>query len=93
MKKNKNILNEKFNKTEISSLKRLIKKELKSLKKKELESFIKREIEMHVKKLSIEDINDKEFDKYVSEIFRELMQKYHDMFYRQKDIMKSKFKI
>ena len=93
MTKNKNILNEKFNKTEISSLKRLIKKELKSLKKKELESFIKKEIEMHVKKISIEDINDKDFDKYVSEIFRELMQKYHEMFYRQKDIMKSKFKI
>lgn len=48
---------------------------------------------MHVKKISIDDINDKNFDKYVSEIFRELMQKYHEMFYRQKDIMNSKFKI
>lgn len=86
------LLKEKFNKSELSKLRSIVKKELEVLKKKEIESFIKKEIQTSVKKLSIKDIDSK-FDENVEDIFREMMQKYHEMFYREKHIIRNKLKL
>ena len=85
------ILTEKFNKTELSKIKSIIKKELKALrkndlKKKDFEEFIKKEIKKSIDKLTLKDLDDK-FDKHAEDIFKNLMQKYHEMFYRNKHIM------
>tara|TARA_B100000282_G_C31549893_1_gene407008 strand:- start:116 stop:388 length:273 start_codon:yes stop_codon:yes gene_type:complete len=88
---NKKQLNEKFSKSEEKRIKSIIRSEVDKLKKKELKSLIKQEIESHIKKMDIKDL-DKDFDKTVEDIFKNMMQKYHEMFYRKKHIMKSYLK-
>jgi hypothetical protein len=88
---NKKPLNEKFSKSEEKKIKSIIKSEVEKLKKNELRSLIKKEIESHVKNMDIKDL-DKNFDKSVEDIFRSMMQKYHEMFYRKKHIVNTYLK-
>lgn len=90
--KNKKLLAEKFNKTEITKIKAIVRKEVDDLKKKDIEKFIQKEIKAAIKSLTIDDI-DSNFDDAVEEIFRTMMQKYHEMFYREKHIIKNKLKL
>ena len=55
--KNKNILNEKFNKTEVASLKSIVRKEIEDFKKKKVEDLIRKEIQNQIKKLSLKDLD------------------------------------
>lgn len=90
--KNKNKLNEKFNKSEISKIRSIVKKEIELMKQKDLEKEIQKAVSEHLKNMSLSDI-DKDFDKTVEDIFKNMMQKYHEMFYRQKDIIKNRLKL
>lgn len=90
--KNKNILNEKFNKTEVANLKSIVRKEIEAFKKKKVEDLIRKEIQSQIKKLSLEDLDSK-FEESIEDIFRSMMQKYHEMFYREKHIIKNKLKL
>lgn len=90
--KNKNILNEKFNKTETAKLKSIVRKEIEDFKNKKVEDLIRKEIQNQIKKLSLEDLDSK-FEESIEDIFRHMMQKYHEMFYREKHIIKNKLKL
>jgi diphthamide biosynthesis methyltransferase len=85
-------LNEKFNKSEISKIKSIVKKEIDLMKRKDLEKEIKKVVSRHLEKCSLSDI-DKNFDQILEDIFKNMMQKYHEMFYRQKDIIKNRLKL
>jgi len=89
---NKKILKEKFSKSEENKIKSLIRKEMERSKKKELKDLIKNEIKNHLKNVKIDDLDDN-FNGIVEDIFRNMMQKYHEMFYREKHIIKNKLKI
>jgi hypothetical protein len=89
---NKKILKEKFSKSEENKIKSIIRKEIEKSKKKEFKDLIKKEIESHLKKIKIDDLDDN-FNSIVEDIFRNMMQKYHEMFYREKHIIKNKLKI
>jgi glutamyl-tRNA reductase len=80
-------LNEKLNKSELNQVKSAVKKEIKKLKEKELEKLIKKLINKEIKDLN--DLN-KNFDKNVEEIFKTLLQNYHELFYREKHFIKNK---
>ena len=88
---NKKILKEKFNKSELSKIKSIVKKEIDKIKSKELEREVKKLVSDHLSKMSLKDI-DKNHEKVLEDIFKELMQKYHEMFYRQKDIIRNRLK-
>ena len=90
--KNKNKLNEKFNKSEISKIRSIVKKEIELMKQKDLEKEIQTAVSEYLKNMSLSDI-DKDFDKTVEDIFKNMLQKYHEMFYRQKDIIKNRLKL
>ena len=89
---NKKILKEKFNKSELSKIKSIVKKELDLMKRKDLEKEIKKAVSKHLDSMSLSDI-DKNFEKTLEDIFKDMMQKYHEMFYRQKDIIKNRLKL
>ena len=87
----KKLLEEKFNKSEISKIKSIVRKEIDRINAKELEKEIKKVVKDELKNMSLNDIENN-FDQKVEDIFRNMMQKYHEMFYRQKDIIRNRLK-
>lgn len=70
------MLNEKFSRAEESAIRRIIKKEL-DRSKKEIEKDL---------------LKSKDLDKMIEELIREMLQSYHNMFYREKQIISKKLK-
>ena len=83
-------LNEKLNKSELSQVRSMIRKEIKSFEKQELESKLIKIIKKEYKNLN--DINE-DFDSMVEKIVKTLLQNYHDLLYREKYIIKDKLKL
>lgn len=74
-----------LSKSQIKKIKSIIKKEIEYLKNKEIEAKLKKLIKKDYK--DIENFDDKVFD-----LFKEFMQNYHSMFYKEKHILKNKLK-
>ena len=70
------MLNEKFSRAEESAVRRIIKKEL-DRSKKEIEKDL---------------LKSKDLDKMIEDLIREMLQSYHNMFYREKQIISKKLK-
>ena len=70
------MLNEKFSRAEESAIRRIIKKEL-DRSKKEIEKDL---------------LKSKDLDKMIEDLIREMLQSYHNMFYREKQIISKKLK-
>lgn len=70
------MLNEKFSRAEESAIRRIIKKELDRSKKEIEKDFLK----------------SKDLDKMIEDLIREMLQSYHNMFYREKQIISKKLK-
>lgn len=68
------MLNEKFSRAEESAIRRIIKKEL-DRSKKEIEKDL---------------LKSKDLDKMIEDLIREMLQSYHNMFYREKQIISKK---
>ena len=88
------IILEKFNKTELNSIKRIISKEINTLNKE-----IKKEISDEVKKI-YSDIDDhynnkkpnKDLQELIEKITINILQKSHDMFYYDKNLLQRRIK-
>ncbi len=83
-------LNEKLNKSELSQIKRMIRKEISAFEKQDLEKKLVKIIKKEYKNLN--NIND-DFDSMVEKIVKTLLQNYHDLLYREKYIIKDKLKL
>jgi len=83
------MINEELNKSDLRKIKSLIRQEIKDFEKEILEKKVKSIIKKDFK--NIENI-DKDFDKKVEEITKEVMQAFHDLLYREKYILKTKVK-
>ena len=83
-------LNEKLNKSELSQVRSMIRKEINAFERQELEKKLVNVIKKEYKNLS--NIND-DFDSMVEKIVKTLLQNYHDLLYREKYIIKDKLKL
>ena len=83
-------LNEKLNKSELSQVRSMIRKEINAFEKQELEKKLVKVIKKEYKNLN--DINE-DFDSMVEKIVKTLLQNYHDLLYREKYIIKDKLKL
>ena len=83
-------LNEKLNKSELSQVRSMIRKEIKSFEREQLEKKLIKIIKKEYKNLN--DINE-DFDSMVEKIVKTLLQNYHDLLYREKYIIKDKLKL
>ena len=82
-------LNEKFNKSEISKIRSMIRKEIKLFEKEELEKNLVKIIKKEYKEMH--KIN-KDFDSMVEEIVKSLLQNYHDLLFHHRYFIKDKLK-
>ena len=83
-------LNEKLNKSELSQVRSIIRKEIKEFEREQLEKKLIKIIKKEYKNLN--NIND-DFDSMVENIVKTLLQNYHDLLYREKYIIKDKLKL
>tara|TARA_B100000925_G_C21943081_1_gene445499 strand:+ start:813 stop:1076 length:264 start_codon:yes stop_codon:yes gene_type:complete len=83
-------LNEKLNKSELSQIRSMIRREINTFEKQELEKKLIKVIKKEYKNLN--NINN-EFDEMVEKIVKTLLQNYHDLLYREKYIIKDKLKL
>ena len=83
-------LNEKLNKSELSQIRSMIRREINAFEKQELEKKLIKVIKKEYKNLN--NINN-EFDEMVEKIVKTLLQNYHDLLYREKYIIKDKLKL
>jgi hypothetical protein len=83
------MINEELNKSDLRKIKSLIRQEIKDFEKETLEKKVKYIIKKDFK--NIENI-DKDFDKKVEEITKDVMQAFHDLLYKEKYILKTKVK-
>ena len=83
-------LNEKLNKSELSQVRSMIRKEIKKFEREQLEKKLIKIIKKEYKNLN--NIND-DFDSMVENIVKTLLQNYHDLLYREKYIIKDKLKL
>lgn len=81
------MINEDLTRKDISKIKKMIKKEIKDFKKKELEKKIKSIVKKEFKDLK--DI-DKNYEKKVEDISKEVMQAFFDLMYKERNVWKSK---
>tara|TARA_Y100000589_G_C27060415_1_gene591060 strand:+ start:431 stop:685 length:255 start_codon:yes stop_codon:yes gene_type:complete len=84
------MINEDLTRKDISKIKKMIKKELNDFKKKQLEKKIKSIVKKEFK--DIKDI-DKNYEKKVEEISKEVLQAFFDLMYKERKIWKSKTKL
>ena len=83
-------LNEKLNKSELSQIRSMIRREINTFEKQELEKKLIKVIKKEYKNLN--NISN-EFDEMVEKIVKTLLQNYHDLLYREKYIIKDKLKL
>lgn len=83
------MINEELNKSDLRKIKSLIRQEIKDFEKETLEKKVKYIIKKDFN--NIKDI-DKDFDKKVEEITKDVMQAFHDLLYKEKYILKTKVK-
>jgi hypothetical protein len=86
MKKN---INEELSKKDIRIIKSLIKSEIDDIHdtskfKKSIKKIVEDEFEY------IKDLDPETQEKHIENIFKELLQSYHDLFYRERNIIKNK---
>tara|TARA_Y100000592_G_C5242469_1_gene208972 strand:- start:300 stop:554 length:255 start_codon:yes stop_codon:yes gene_type:complete len=84
------MINEDLTRKDISKIKKMIRKELNDFKKKQLEKKIKSIVKKEFK--DIKDI-DKNYEKKVEEISKEVLQAFFDLMYKERKIWKSKTKL
>ena len=70
------MLNEKFNRSEEAAIRRIIRKELDRSEKDIQKNMLK----------------SKDLDKVIEDVIREMLQSYHNMFYREKQIISRKLR-
>ena len=84
------MINEDLTKKDMSKIKKMIKKEIDNFKKKELEKKIKSIVKKEFK--DIKDI-DKDYEKKIEEVSKEVLQAFFDLMYKERKIWKSKTKL
>ena len=84
------MINEDLTKKDISKIKKMIKKEINNFKKKELEKKVKSIVKKEFK--DIKDL-DKDYEKKIEEISKEVLQAFFDLMYKERKIWKSKTKL
>tara|TARA_E500000331_G_C17269589_1_gene718644 strand:- start:385 stop:639 length:255 start_codon:yes stop_codon:yes gene_type:complete len=84
------MINEDLTKKDISKIKKMIKKEIDNFKKKELEKKVKSIVKKEFK--DIKDL-DKDYEKKIEEISKEVLQAFFDLMYKERKIWKSKTKL
>ena len=72
------ILNEKFNKTDISQIKSIIRKEIKAFEQEKLEKKVIKIVKKEYN--NIQKINN-DFDAMAEKVVKTLLQNYHDLLY------------
>lgn len=84
------MLNENFTKSEINKLKSIIRKELREYEKsKKLNDIIKKAVSEKFK--TVDDFDNKMHDS-IEDIVKDVMQAYHDLLYKERNIIKNKVK-
>ena len=84
------MINEDLTKKDMSKIKKMIKKEIDNFKKKELEKKVKSIVKKEFK--DIKDL-DKDYEKKIEEISKEVLQAFFDLMYKERKIWKSKTKL
>tara|TARA_Y100000996_G_scaffold363835_2_gene307756 strand:+ start:274 stop:528 length:255 start_codon:yes stop_codon:yes gene_type:complete len=84
------MINEDLTKKDMSKIKKMIKKEIENFKKKELEKKVKSIVKKEFK--DIKDI-DKDYEKKIEEVSKEVLQAFFDLMYKERKIWKSKTKL
>ena len=97
-------MSDKLSKSELKKIKSIIKKELKSFKKdvdksieKNIKDFSKKDLENNIEKFLEKNHKDaleinKNLDEKVHSLFIDLMNKYHEIFYRDNSLIKNRLK-
>lgn len=87
--KNKHFINEELSKSDLRKIKSLIKDEISEIhNERKFKNMILNIIKDEYSYLK--DLNPDKYDKKIEQSFKEMMQAYHDMFYRDKNIIKHK---
>tara|TARA_Y100000310_G_scaffold239361_1_gene242936 strand:- start:288 stop:563 length:276 start_codon:yes stop_codon:yes gene_type:complete len=89
------MLNEKFNKSEESAIRAIIKKELTKNNdsvQKDIQKDLKQDLKKNKEDIEKNILKNKDLEDFIENVVREMLQSYHDLFYRERHIITHRVK-